>query len=328
MEFSKGGILTSRRDLLVAVAKMYYIQGLSQQEISDKINLSRSNVSRLLKTCVEQKVVEFRINDTSSIGLELQNRIKRLFSLKEVLVVPTHPDPVRNKMNLGEMVVNYLEGILQMGMLLGVSWGTTMYHVSKAFRLNCETRVDVIQLVGGIGAKSIDTDGHEITKSFANALNGNAYILQAPFYVQTKLLKEMLMQEPNIAEHFRRFDQVDVALVGMGGSSPSLSAHYRAGYITRQEAQKLSDEGVVADICGIQLDRNGQVRATDITDKSIAISYEQLKRIPIVIGAATGIEKTDAILGCLHGDLIDVLVIDEAAAFAVLSREAGYTTRN
>ena len=36
-------------DLLVEVARMYYDQDLTQQEIADKIYVSRSRVSRLIK---------------------------------------------------------------------------------------------------------------------------------------------------------------------------------------------------------------------------------------------------------------------------------------
>jgi len=70
----EGNGIESRKDLLVKVAKMYYTQQLSQQEIADRIFLSRSNVSRLLKTCVEQKVVEFYINETSSVGQTMQRK--------------------------------------------------------------------------------------------------------------------------------------------------------------------------------------------------------------------------------------------------------------
>ena len=50
---------------------------------------------------------------------------------------------------------------------------------------------------------------------------------------------------------------------------------------------------------------------------------EQLKKIPSVIGVASGVEKTDAIIAGLRGQYMDVLVIDESAALSVLSREVG-----
>lgn len=315
----------NKRDMLIAVAKMYYIEGLSQQEIADRINQSRSNVSRMLKICVDEKVVEFKINDTSSVALELQNSIKQMFGLKEVIIVPTNPSPDQNKINLGETAARYLDGILNMGMLLGVGWGTTIYHIAKAVNAASTKRVDVIQLVGGVGAKSIDTDGHEIVKTFAKALNGNAYILQAPLFVQSKVLKDMLMQEPNIAEHFRRINEVDVAVIGMGGVHPSQSALCRAGFITQDEAKKLIEEGVTADVCGTQLDIEGRRIALHTSDRVIAISYDQLKNIKFVVGVAVGVDKTDAILASLRGKMINVLIIDEAAAFSVLSRVVSQT---
>lgn len=48
----------TRRDMLVQVAQMYYVEGLSQEEIAKKIHLSRSNISRMLKACLEKKLLK------------------------------------------------------------------------------------------------------------------------------------------------------------------------------------------------------------------------------------------------------------------------------
>lgn len=46
---------------LLAVAKMYYEQGLTQQEIAEKVFLSRSHVSRMLKEARALGIVEIII---------------------------------------------------------------------------------------------------------------------------------------------------------------------------------------------------------------------------------------------------------------------------
>ena len=78
-----------KRDFLIKIAKMYYIEGLFQQEIADRMNISRSNVSKMLKTCRDLNIVEIRINDTSSLGILLQKEIKQAF---RKLARRYHPD--------------------------------------------------------------------------------------------------------------------------------------------------------------------------------------------------------------------------------------------
>ena len=49
--------------MLVAAARLYYIEGRSQAEVADRLDTSRSNVSRMLTEAQRQGIIEFRIND-------------------------------------------------------------------------------------------------------------------------------------------------------------------------------------------------------------------------------------------------------------------------
>jgi DNA-binding transcriptional regulator LsrR (DeoR family) len=51
----------------------------------------------------------------------------------------------------------------------------------------------------------------------------------------------------------------------------------------------------------------------------IAVSLDDIKRIPTVIGVAAGEKKADVIVGALRGRYIDVLITDEKAAVSVLN---------
>ena len=82
----------TKRDFLVKIAKMYFLDELSQQEISDKVGLSRSNISKILKKCRDHKIVEIRVNDTSSLGVMFQKEIKQQFDIKNIIVIPTEKD--------------------------------------------------------------------------------------------------------------------------------------------------------------------------------------------------------------------------------------------
>ena len=46
---------------LIKIAELYYINGMSQQDIADLTHQSRTNISRLLKICVDEGIIEFRI---------------------------------------------------------------------------------------------------------------------------------------------------------------------------------------------------------------------------------------------------------------------------
>jgi deoxyribonucleoside regulator len=311
----------SRRDLLIEVAKMYYIENASQEEIGRATGFSRSNISRLLKACLDEKIIEFRINDTSFKGLELQEQIKKMYGLQKVIVVPTETSSEKTKLSVAQAAANYLESVLDNGMLVGIAWGTTLYHLVQNFQPKKYFTADVIQLLGGIGSKSLDTDGQVLARNLANKLHGDCYLLQNPLFVQSKLLKDMLMQEPHIKHHFALFRKTDIALIGIGSNIPEHSAVYRSGYITKKESERLIKMGATADICGYKVDIYGNICSISLCEKIIGIDLTQLIKIPLVIGVASGVEKAEAVMASLRGKYIKVLVVDERTVIKVIELE-------
>lgn len=311
----------NRRDLMVMAAKMYYIEGLSQEEIAEKIHLSRPSVSRMLSACIKEGIVQIRIDDASTLGKELGNTIKKKYGLREVIVVPQSQDTETDKQKVGQAAAACMEGIITNDMLIGLSWGTTIFNTVQSIRVNNFTKANVIQLLGGIGNLTIDTDATSMTMSLAKALNGDCFLLQAPLMVQSKILRDLLMEEPNVKKHFEMIKDTDIALVGLGSTQPELSAQYRSGHIKYEDTQRLITEGAVGDICGRYIDINGNNCHTSLSDRMIAISLEDLKRIPTVIGVAAGEKKADVITGALRGQYLDVLITNEKAALGVINYE-------
>jgi lsr operon transcriptional repressor len=133
-------------------------------------------------------------------------------------------------------------------------------------------------------------------------------------------LKEILLKEPEIAEHFERVKNVDIALIGIGISGEILSTAVRGGYISEEEVEMQIADGAICDICGIQLNREGDFCAKQYYDRRIGIKYEDLQKIPTLIGVAVGLEKTDAILAALKSKTIHIFATDEATALSILGR--------
>ncbi len=310
-------VTSDKRDLLITVAKMYYIDNLSQQEIAETVHVSRPTVSRMLKTAVKEGIVQIRIDDVSSYGLELARRLKQRFGI-HAIVVPGSDNAEESKQNVGAAAARYLEANIPGGSLMGVAWGTTLSQVVKNIRMNTARKIDVIQLIGGMSDRTKDTDANSMALMLSRALGGDSYLLQAPFMVQSKVLRDLLLDEPHVREHFQKIQEAAVAVVGLGSTNPELSAQFRSGHITYEDAKRLRSEGAVGDICGRYIDINGNQCHTSLNDRMIAVTLEDLKNIPVVVGVAAGEKKTDIITGTLRGGYINVLITDERAALSAL----------
>ncbi len=307
----------TRHDLKVRVAKQYYFDGLSQEEIARRVNLSRPSVSRLLNACVKEGIVQIYIDEVSSFGAELALQIKERFDLNHTIVVPSGYNIEATKEKVGQAAARYIQSVLMPNMLIGISWGTTVYHVINHIRSTTGVKCSVIELVGDRENQYQDTDANQMALKLANTLGGSCYLLQAPFMVQSKVLHDLLLQEPPIKTHFEMIQRTDVALVGFG-ASPERSAQRRSGYISIEEMEKLLRAGAAGDICGTYIDINGDVCDDVLNERMISVSLESLRRIPEVIGVAAGEMKAEVITGALRGRYINTLIVDENAALRIL----------
>jgi DNA-binding transcriptional regulator LsrR (DeoR family) len=305
---------------LISIAKLYYQGNLSQVEIADMMGLSRPKVSRMLKEARQRKIVQFSIATPSSHYRELERKIADAFSMRNVIVVPTEPSLETTKKLAGKAGAEYLASIVKDGDTIGLTWGSSTGHLIRhipQLRLN---DVHVYQLSAAVSEQIVSLDGQELTKRLATALQAEYHVLNSPFIVNSALLKKLLMDEPRIKNHFEKFKEMDIALVGLGSSDPSLSVTYMSDYITLEESNELVRLGCAADICGYRLLENGEPADIPLNERIISIGLDTLRKIPNVVAIACGDDKVVSMGAALRGKWVNTLVTDEIAAIALITK--------
>ncbi|MFP4561883.1 MAG: sugar-binding transcriptional regulator [Spirochaetia bacterium] len=310
-----------RRRLLVEVAKLYYYEDLSQQEIARRIGLSRSNVSKMLQSCKELGIVEVHVNEHSFRGREYAEELKHRFALEYIEVIPSSDitDPEVLKDDLGKAAARYIERRLDTVKTFGLSWGSTLYYLVEHLDPAPPLHVDVIQLMGGVGPRDLSVDGLQLAYRLAHKLGGTCTVIHAPLFVQNLEAKKILLEEPEIVRALDAAENVEIAVLGIGSSYPESSALIRAGYVSKQEMEILLKRGAVGNILGRHIMSSGELCDIEMNDRVIGLATEKLDRIELKIGLAGGKDKAEAILGCLRGGFINGLVTDESAAARILS---------
>lgn len=105
----------------------------------------------------------------------------------------------------------------------------------------------------------------------------------------------------------------DVAVMGIGTVDQN-SALIHADLISIEEFKRLQKEGATGEILSHIINKDGKLVEDEFEDRLISLDLDDLKKIPIRVGVAYGMEKKDAILSVLKGKLINVLITDEAFA--------------
>jgi len=312
---------TSLRNDLIKVTKLYYHGNCTQDEIAKIMGCSRPRVSRMLTMAREMKIVEFKISE-SIIEIErMEDNLKEKLGLKDIKILPSESGRLGTMYAAGSNAGEYLNQILRPDMKIGIAWGATMDATVSQF--NPDKHYDsiiVVQMIGGSPTSSFNIDSRELTIRLANKLGASYSILQAPQYVSSKRVRDMLMDEPEIKEHFKLFKKLDLAIIGISSKDPEHSAAYRAGYLSQKDARILEETGFITDVSGSRIYKDGSIRQNDMNDKLIAIPPEDLRKIPTVIAVAVGDEKAETIMTAAKGKFFNVLITDEVAAITMLGR--------
>lgn len=308
-------------ELLADIASMYYEEGLTQQEISLRLQYSRSRISRLLTEAHEEGVVEIFIHHPLARNRSLENKLQEMFGLKAVRVCQNHDEPYESMLRgVGALAARLIALYIHDHISIGLSWGAVLSEMATSFRpVHC-IGARVVQLIGTVGSVDPTIDGPGLARRFASKLDARAYMLTAPWLVDNKLVRDALLEDRRLRDSLSQARDVNLAVVGVGTIIPELSSFVRAGYLTVEQANYLSSIGIVGDICGLQFDINGNMIEIPLTGYVFGINVEMLRAIPLVIGVAAGSKKGDAILGGLRSRLINALVTDEAAATAIIEK--------
>jgi len=307
---------------MLKIARYYYEEGLTQQKISNKMNLSRPTISKLLNKAKEEGIVQINIvdNKNKSYILELEEKMIDSFNIKDVKIIEYNKNSKMNlKEKLGRAAADYFEkNILTSNLKIGVAWGYTLKHMVDYLKQNKSiSGVEVISILGGSGKLKSDVNANDLCRKIANKYNGLGYFLYAPVILDDKITQNTIRNNHDIKEVLEKGKHIDLALVGIGEPIET-SLLLKTGYFGEKEIDELKSCNAIGDICARFYDLEGSVCKTKMNEKVIGLSIEDLKNIGKVIGIAGGNNKVKSILGSLRGELIDILITDSITANKIL----------
>ena len=309
------------RSSLIKAARMYFVDGRSQDDIARVLGTSRSNVSRMLSAARAQGIVEIRVHDQTTRAVELEQALRERFELSHVRVAAFRPG-ADVAAAAGDLAAQWLDESLRDGQVLALSWGTSLQAMVAAVSVDQPRSVEVVPLVGGLSTAESLMAGQELVRQLAGRLGATYRYLHGPALLRSEAARDALLAEPSIGDVVARARTADIALVGIGavGTGSSNNILEGLGLSPSQRAAFLA-QGPVGDTCCRFFDAEGRPIGGVVHDRVLAVELEDLRRIPTVIGVVTGAEKTPGVLGALHGGVIDGLITDASLAHSILTAD-------
>ena len=322
-----GGNQMKSDRFLIKAAELYYRDGLSQQEIAQKLHTSRTSISRALIQARNEGYVQIRIQYPEQSNLGLERELEEKYGLTEALVaVPAYDQS--SEQEVAFQAVDYILRVLKKNMVLGMTWGRAMHGFVEQLAQDERLRslsfrnVKIVPFLGTPGVTQLDswdatTYSNTLATKVGNLLHCASYNLSAPMYVDGEKEKELIEGIDEISKVLHMAETADMALIGIGSMQKD-SSIIKAGIRTEEEYKELIQKGAVGEIVGRIYDKNGQTVDEDLRRKMIGISLDKIAKIPVRVGMSYGKDKIEAIKGAIAGGLVNVLVTDVSTAELLL----------
>ena len=302
--------------LMTKVARLYHEQGLSQPNISSRLHISQSRVSRLLTKATEVGIVRTTVVNTAGVYAELEDELEKKYSIFEIVIVDTADSEDQILKSLGSAAAHYLESTLTGGDKIGISsWSSSLLSTVEAMRPKVSKVADeVVQVIGGVGESNAQAHAVRLAGRLAEVTGARVSYLPAPGLVNTPEAARALFANQNISSVLKSVEGLTLLLVGIGSIEPSKLLKESGNSLSDKERRDLARLGAVGDVCMRYFDENGKSLKTNLDKRIIGIQADQLKKISRRVAVAGGSRKFKAIKAALDGGWVNVLITDYKTA--------------
>ncbi len=308
-------------DVLRLVAQLYYMDNLGQAEIAELTGVSRPKVSRLLTQARQLGIVRISVEEFDPRNRQLEEQLTAALGLNHVLVIRTlgrtETDNVRN--SVGYFAAQFVVDWIRPNMVVGVAGGRTLASLVQHLQPHSSTRgVTFVQLMGNFGAQVSYCDAMELSRIFADKLQGAYYTLSAPAVAPDVAACQAFLMHQDVRAVWTLFDRMQLAFVGIGSLQDS--NFIERGVVQREEVARLLEHGAIGELCGRFFDRAGEPCDPSYQERVVGIRLEELRHKRDVVAVTVGERRSAAIYAALRAGLAKSLIIDEKGAEAVLAQ--------
>ncbi len=299
------------------VAWLYFMGGLTQQEIAGRLGLTRLRVNKILKQVRSDGSVVVDIRLPLAGCADLEQRLKARFGLEDVSVVPSLDDMAEQQRVVGDAGCRLLDKLLVNGISLGVGWGETLAAGLRSLTQRPLADSWVTSVMGGL-TRGSGSGTFEVATGYARAISAECYYLTAPLYLPSAEIREALLLHQGIRETMHRARSVDVAILSCGDMT-TRSLLVRTPTVS-ENLESLKAAGAVGDVLGVFLGPDGIPVDHPLNERVLALTPAELKSVPHSILASGGMHKVAVMAAILNAGYVKRLATDEKCAAAILEQ--------
>ena len=297
---------------------LYYVGGMTQDQIATELGVSRQRAQRLVSRAMAEGLIHVRLSHRIGACLDLEAALTDRFGLTRARVVPSLPgaDAVRAT---SPAAAAELERVLRMPEPKTIALGTgrSMRGMVDALEPMEADQHRLVSLIGNI-APDGSASFFDVVMRIADKVRAPHYPMPVPVISTTaeeNAAFHALAPVRRVVDLARSADVIFVGVGQMSNDAPLLAD----GFVTRQELDEMQAAGAVGEVAGWVYDSAGHYLDVGTNRRTGGVRVEQGLDRP-AIGIAAGASKVGAIAAALKSRIINGLITDEATAQAILRR--------
>lgn len=300
----------------IEAAWLYYHDGLNQNDIAERMRISRASVVNYLNEARNRGWVRIHLDSDVFRGHRLAAELRAAFGLAEALVVPDDAADPDGTVRVTRAAADWLPRLLEPGDRLGVSWGATVYQMAQQVPNHPVPDLTVIQLLGSRPA-ALGFAAEACTAILAQKLGGQCINLHVPLILSEKRLRDALCDEPVVRAQLDALATCNKTVLACG--TCDAEAHVvRSGILSADDMQLYRGKGAEGVICARLIDRDGKPVVAEVEDRMIGVPLEQMKGKDMALLVAAGHGRARSARAALVGGYVTHLATSTRIAEELL----------
>ncbi|TYC70011.1 sugar-binding transcriptional regulator [Stappia sp. BW2] len=290
----------SQDDGIIEVTWCYYQEGMNQNEIAERLGISRATVVNYLSEARKRDYVRITLDTDIFRNHDLARRLVDRFGLQDAIVVPSSSAGADQSLDrVTRVVADWLPGLLQPGDRLGVAWGETVYRVAEAAPRVTVPDLTVVQLVGSRPA-ALGFAAETCSATLARRYGAHCVNLHVPLLLSNRALVEELKQEPVIRMQLDAVADCNKTIFACGTCTAD-SHVVHTGLLDTSDIDPCAERGAIGVICGRLIDQDGNGLNREIEDRMIAVTLDQMRGKDMGLLVGSGPDRARPMLAALRG---------------------------
>jgi deoxyribonucleoside regulator len=303
--------------LALRAATLYYLDGLTQAEIANRLGVSRPTAGRLVARAKAKGLVRIEVvvppDMRDNLHADEERELELRFGLTEAVIAghgidvgaPGRPAAFAS---VGRAAAALLMRRLVPTDVMGFTWGPETVAVATALSPGVASCRAVVQLDGAMSTAAYQTGTEFILGRCADVLRADTIRLPAPLYADPSTVASM-RADSLISRTLDAGRRADVMIFGIGAVSTATTL-FEGSYLDTRMLDELVSLGAVGEIGGRFFDADGKSVDTELQQRAVSVPLEDIKACQKTILISSGEAKHHATLGALRGKLARLLVCD------------------